>query len=165
LNQQGGDCMDEKKDILKAVRPRAVLKAMSPEAAQAVPHSMGTGGYICIRDLPFRIGRESRVRMVGGRQQLIERAKLDGRKPNNNLYLIDAGQPLNISREHCQIEANSSGYQLLDRGSACGMGINGQRVGGHDTGGRHALADGDVIAIGSDSTPYHYQFITLDGAG
>ncbi|MDX8406070.1 MAG: FHA domain-containing protein [Mariprofundus sp.] len=156
--------MDNKQDILNAIRPRAVLKAMTPAAEEAVPHNQLTGGYIAIRDFPFKMGRESRVRVAGGKEQMFERPKLGGRLPNNDLYLIDGGKPLNISREHCLIEAGPTGYQLLDRGSACGISINGQRVGGHDTGGSSALADGDEIAIGSDSTPYRYRFITLDDA-
>jgi len=154
--------MEDKQDILNAVRPQAVLKPMSAEAAEAVPYHLLTGGYICIRSFPFRIGRESRVRMADGREKLFERPKLCGREPNNDLYLIDTVHPLNVSREHCQIERNATGYQLVDRVSACGSGINGRRMGGQDAGGRCALVDGDIIAVGSDSTPYHYRFITLD---
>jgi len=154
--------MNDKQGILNAIRPRVVLQAMTPAAEEAVPHSLLVVGYVCIREFPFRIGRESRVRVTAGKEQLFERPKLGGRLPNNDLYLIDDGKPLNISREHCQIEVSSAGYQLVDRGSACGISINGSRMGGHDTGGQCVLVDGDVISIGSDATPYHYRFITLD---
>jgi len=154
--------MKDKQNILNAVTPRVVLEPMTDEALESVPHGLMAGGYICIRDFPFRIGRESRIRMAGGREQLIERPKLDGRAPNNDLYLIDDGKPLNISREHCQIIAGGGDYYLVDRGSACGISVNNKHIAGHDEGGSCQLSDGDLIALGTASSPYQYRFITLD---
>jgi pSer/pThr/pTyr-binding forkhead associated (FHA) protein len=154
--------MDEKQKILEAITPVAVLKAMTPEAKRAVPHASLVEGVIGIRKFPFRIGRESRVKKINGKMERIERAKLDDREPSNDLYLIDDGHLLNISREHLQLEKNGSEYLLIDRGSACGTRVGDVVVGGHDDIGRLILTDGDIIAIGSKSTPYLFQFISLD---
>jgi len=150
-----------KQEILEAVQPRAVLKPMTPEAAAAIPHHMNANGYICVRDVPFRIGRESRTRVSGDREVLSERPQHGGRHPNNDLYLLDAGKPLNVSREHLLIMAAGDGYKLVDRGSACGFSVNQGHGGGRDAGGESALVDGDIITIGTTVSPYQYQFIIL----
>ncbi|WP_161595144.1 FHA domain-containing protein [Mariprofundus erugo] len=154
--------MDDKQAIRTAIQPLAVLRPMTPEAMEAVPHQYLAAGYICIRAFPFRVGRESRVRMSGSHERIMERPRFHGRGPNNDFYLIDAGHPLNISREHFQLEClHGGGYRLLDRGSACGISVNGRHLAGHDRGGEAALADGDVITVGSESSPYIYRFIVL----
>lgn len=156
--------MKEKKRILEQLLPVAVLQALTPEAAEAVPQALLTEGVVAIRKLPFRIGRESRVQTVRGKVERIERPKMDDREPNNDLYLIDRGQLLNISREHLQIEADRQhGYRLVDRGSACGTKINRATIGGGDSGGSHPLADGDEIIIGTMESPYRYRFVDLSG--
>lgn len=155
--------MDEKIKILEEVVPQAVLKALTPEAEEATPQSQRIGDLISIRKFPFRIGRESRVRKIDGRMERVERSKLDNREPNNDLYLVDNGELLNISREHLQIERTEGGYRLVDRRSACGTKINGTPVGGKDKGGSALLQDGEVIGIGAKGSPYLYRFITLEG--
>lgn len=155
--------MDEKIKLLAELVPQAVLKALTPEAVGAAPQSQRVGDMIIIRSFPFKIGRESRVRTIDGKIERVERPKPDDREPSNDLYLVDRGQLLNISREHLQIEKTESGYVLVDRGSACGSKIENRAVGGNDEGGRGELADGDVIGIGAKGTPYLYRFITLNG--
>lgn len=156
--------MDEKLNILNELMPIAVLKPLTPEAMAAVPQSQKFGDMILIRRFPFKIGRESRVRLVDGKVERIERPKRDDRKPNNDLYLLDQGHLLNISREHLQIEAgDNGGYTVVDRGSACGTKIADRAVGGGDLGGREPLNDGEVIGIGAKGTPYLYQFVALVG--
>lgn len=154
--------MDEKRQILDQVMPRAVLRAMNEEAIEAIPANSRIGDLVVIRKFPFRIGRESRIRTIDGKTERVERQKLGDRQPNNDLYLIDKGKRLNISREHLQIERESGGYVLVDRGSACGTKIDGASVGGADSGGRGVLRDGDIFAIGTISTPYVYKFIVLE---
>jgi hypothetical protein len=154
--------MDEKRKILDEIMPRAVLKAMSAEAEEAIPQNQRIDDLVVIRKFPFRIGRESRVRTVNGRLERTERPKMGDREPNNDLYLIDSGKLLNISREHLQIEKEAKGYMLLDRGSACGTKIDGIAVGGEDNGGKAELKDGDVFAIGTAATPFLYKFIVLE---
>ncbi|MCP3888224.1 MAG: FHA domain-containing protein [Desulfobulbaceae bacterium] len=154
--------MDEKQEILERITPRAVLKALTTEALEAVPIGQRIDEFIVIRKYPFRIGRESRVRTINGKIERLERPLINNQEPNNNLYLIDQGPLLNISREHLSIEKDGSNYVLVDRGSNCGTRVGGNSVGGEDNGGSSVLNDGDVIAIGTLKTPFLYRFICLD---
>ncbi len=154
--------MDEKQAILEAVIPMAVLKAMTPEAKKAVPQSVLIEGVVCIRKFPFRVGRESRVKKINGKVERIERTKLDNKEPNNDLYLIDDGHLLNISREHFQINKKGDEFILFDRGSVCGTHIQDINVGGNDSPGSLTLKDGDIICVGTKTSPFVFQFITLD---
>jgi hypothetical protein len=155
--------MDEKLKILEDFVPQAVLKALTLAAKEATPQGQRIDDLISIRKFPFRMGRESRVLKINGRKERLERQKLDNRKPNNDLYLVDRGKLLNISREHLQIEKTESGYRLVDRRSSCGTKINGVAIGSNGKDGSVALHDGEVIGIGSKDSPYLYKFITLDG--
>lgn len=154
--------MDEKLSFLEKSLPKAALKPMTPEAVDTVPQQYLTDGLIVIKDFPFRIGRESRVAMVNGRLEAVERPKLNDTKPNNDIYLIDRGHRLNISREHFQIEKNEDGYYLLDRGSASGTKIEGRNIGGNDMGGGTDLIDGDTIGVGAKNSPYIFQFVSFE---
>ena len=153
--------MDDKQAILKILLPKAVLKAMTPEAERAAPDGIIESGLIRIQQFPFKVGREARVAMIDGELLIIDRPpRVANGKPNNDLYLVDGGQPLNISREHFQIESTADGYLLVDRGSACGTTVDGVRVGGNDAGGSAPLRDGAAIGIGTGSTPYLFTFVS-----
>ena len=152
--------MDDKQAILRALLPKAVLKAITPEAERAVPGGMIEAGLIGIRHFPFRIGRESRGAISDGKFLRTERPRFGNRKPNNDLYLIDVAEPLQISREHFQIESTAQGYLVVDRGSACGITVGGTHIGGGDSGGSAPLKDGDTIGIGTGSTRYLFTFIS-----
>lgn len=151
--------MEDKRAILAILLPRAVLKAMTPEAERAVPDGMIESGYVSIRRFPFRIGRESRGTLVDGRFHRIERPRDGRQEPNNDLYLVDAGPRLHVSREHLRIERTDEGYLLVDRGSACGTLVGGVRLGAGTDRTCVPLRDGDTIGIGTESTPFRYQFI------
>lgn len=155
--------MEEKKEILESILPLAVLKAMTPIAEQSVAKASLVDGLVPIRHFPFRVGRESRVKIIDGRVERIERVKASGVTPNNDLYLVDDGHLLNISREHFQIERNESKFFLYDRGSACGTVVSGQGVGGKDSDETIELKDGDIITIGTRQSPYVFAFILLEG--
>lgn len=154
--------MESKAAILAQFTPVAVLKAMTPEAKAAIPQTMVVQGMVGIRGFPFRVGRESRGKIVDGVFHRIERPQRGGYTPTNDVYLVDAGELLQISREHFSIERTTTGYQVVDRGSVCGMLVNGVQIGGNETGGSAPLRDGDEIQIGTDMTPYPYTFIVLD---
>jgi pSer/pThr/pTyr-binding forkhead associated (FHA) protein len=156
-----GDPMD-KLTLLMESLPKAMLQALNPETKNAVPQALLRGDMVMISKFPYKIGRESRVIRISGRLERVERLKKDDSPPNNDLYLVDRGEFLNISREHCQIEKNADGYLLVDRGSACGTKVGGTAVGGDDQGGSVALQDGDIIAVGSFGTPYLFRFISFD---
>jgi len=111
---------------------------------------------IKIDKLPFRIGRESRMAFVKGEMVYMERRK-GGLTTNNELYLLDDGELLNISREHLQIErGEDGGFRIHDRGSACGTQVDGHAIGGRDTPGSAPLYDDSEIIIGTPQSPYRF---------
>jgi len=153
--------MDDKLATLERLTPKAVLQAMTPEAKASVPQNLLEYDLIRISQFPFNVGRESRVSQVDGKLVRTERVKHIEADSSNDLYLTDAAHPLNISREHFRIEQNENGYLLVDRHSACGISVDNHRIAGKDQGGEIALHDGDIIAVGIESTPYVFKFITL----
>lgn len=132
-------------------RPR--LRGLTPESCDAL------GALeIELGRLPYRIGRESRKRSALGLGFSRESRSPD-RPPTNDLYLADNAEVVNVSREHLQIEPDGAGYALVDRGSTCGTLVEGRRVGGDNAGGRAGLAAGDVIIVGSSSSPWVFKFL------
>lgn len=133
-------------------KPRAILVGLTPEARSALG-----AAELLITTFPFRIGRESR-----GAQRLAGRTIPERRRartrPNNDLYLTEGDTPLNVSREHLQIDHNGTQYILVDRQSTCGTIVEGTVVGGRHGGGVVPLTDGDVIIVGSSSGRYIFKF-------
>jgi len=154
--------MEDKKQIIESFVPEVVLRPMTEEALKAIPQSFQRDGIVGILKLPFRVGRESRVQIVNGCMVRIERPRIGNHKATNDLYLVDDGQKLNISRDHFLIERVDEKYYIVDRGSVCGTKINGQNIGGDGQSDRTRINDGDTISIGSNATPYIYRFIILD---
>jgi len=155
--------MEDKQSILREISPLAVLKSMTAETQNAIHENCLGNEYIGIWKFPFRIGRESRMQTSDDKTVQSERQKNSISSPNNDIYLIDHGEYLQISRQHFQIEKAESGYLLRDRGSACGTTINTDTIGGEDIGGTCELHDGDIIQIGSKHSPYQFKFIVLKG--
>ncbi|WP_295421625.1 FHA domain-containing protein [Sulfurovum sp.] len=153
--------MEDKQSLLNRVTPMAVLKAVTPEARGTMAKNCLDDELIGIWHFPFRIGRESRVENVDGKIVPSERQKISNGKPNNDIYLVDHRRFLQISRQHLRIEKTEAGYAVIDRGSACGTMVNAQKIGGEDRGGTCELQDGDIIKIGTEDSPYLFQFITL----
>ena len=71
------------------------------------------------------------------------------RAASNELYLRDISDPLNVSREHFQVEWQDGDLTLVDRGSTCGTIVEGRQVGGNGKGGTAPLSDGAVIIVGT----------------
>jgi pSer/pThr/pTyr-binding forkhead associated (FHA) protein len=138
----------------KAMTETLILEALTPEAEK----SLG-GPDIVLSALPFRVGRE--CRMVAGSDGALrvqERRKA-GSQPNNDLYLLDPGPRLQVSRAHFQIEVDGNGgFLLVDRGSALGTLIGNQRVGGGDAGGTAPIKDGDLLVVGTSESPFLFRF-------
>jgi pSer/pThr/pTyr-binding forkhead associated (FHA) protein len=131
------------------------LKALTPESRSAL------GGTILkITQFPFRVGRESRVfeRDYPDSRRLTDSAR------NNDLYLLDPGTVLNVSREHFLIDRQEHGFVLVDRGSSCGTIVEGERVGERKKGGSKLLKSQDVIIVGTSESRYIFKVI-LENTG
>jgi pSer/pThr/pTyr-binding forkhead associated (FHA) protein len=132
-----------------------VLAALTLEARAALG-----GDRLAIGRLPFRIGRDSRAQRAARTRVVTERRRT-GSRPNNDLYLPDGGAQPTVSREHLRIEHNGTHYVLVDRQSAHGTLVEGKLVGGKQTGGAVRLEDGDVIIVGTGTSPYVFKFRIL----
>jgi pSer/pThr/pTyr-binding forkhead associated (FHA) protein len=129
----------------------AFLKPLTPEAENSL-----NARLFQISKFPFRVGRESRKLHIVGYP--FSRRHADS-TPNNDLYLTETKEPLNVSREHFQIECRNDRFFLVDLGSACGTLVEGVVVGGGRNGGQHQLLSGDVIIAGASDSRYIYKFI------
>jgi hypothetical protein len=136
----------------EALARRPALAALTPEARDALG-----APEIEITCLPFRVGRESRVPRRAAGRVVMERRRA-GTRPNNDLYLTERDEPLNVSREHFQIEHNGTHWVLVDRQSSCGTIVEGQVIGGKHAGGAAALRHGDVIIVGTSSSRFAFKF-------
>ena len=154
--------MNEKQSIIELMTPKAVLKAMTPEAKDSIPSNMLEQDMVRISQFPFKVGREMRIKKIGGELMKVERVKSSGRESTNDLYLTDARLPRHISKEHFRIEKNSSGYMLIDCCSECGTTVGSTRIEDQDSNTEAKLEDGDIIAVGTKKTPYLFKFITLE---
>lgn len=115
---------------------------------------------IPVDSLPFRVGRDSRFGVIEGRVVSMERRDPDS-KPNNDLYIRDQEEFLNISREHFRIEPiPGGGFEVVDRGSTCGTIVDGVVVGGKGSGGRAPLRHNSVIRVGTPNSPFLYRFVS-----
>ncbi len=148
-----------KKDILKSFIPRAVLLPLNEKAKRSLPNEK----IISIKNLPFKIGRESRLGK-NERGFFIKFRVLTGESDSkNDIYLIDNEELLQISKEHFEISFNDDNqYVLRDRGSSNGTTLNGNTIGGERQISEDILKDGDIVQVGSESSEYKFQFLTLE---
>ena len=154
---------DEKKELLNSMVPKAVLKAVTAEAKHSILKRFFGQDIIPIYDYPFRIGREARIEYLNDKIIIQERHGLSGHQPNNDIYLLDNKELLQISREHCSIINNGvNEYVLQDRESSCGTLINQLKVGDDNKDATSLLKDGDIITLGSENSKYEFKFIVLD---
>jgi len=134
---------------------KPILVALTPEAELAIG-----GEMLELMHFPFRIGREFRVATADKAMKVTERRRQDIAAPNNDLYLKDFGRPLNVSRQHLQIEIDEEGvYRVVDRGSACGTLVGNNYIGGHDQGGESLIQDGEVLVLGTSESPFVFRFV------
>jgi pSer/pThr/pTyr-binding forkhead associated (FHA) protein len=131
------------------------LEALTPEAEA----SLGGRSRYEVPGLPFRVGRESRLVPSAAGFKVMERRRADV-SPTNDLYLIDTGRRLNVSRAHFQIEADGADdFLLRDRGSALGTYVGEACIGGRDLGGVGRLRSGDLIVVGTTESPFVFRFV------
>jgi len=116
------------------------------------------GSEFALEQLPWRVGRESRKHDTPEKKALFADKRSPANKPNNDLYLVEETELINVSREHFQIDRAGEGYVLLDRGSTLGTIVEGRTVGGENAGGSVALRDGDVIIVGASVSPFVFKF-------
>ncbi len=92
-------------ELFNALLPLAALVPLTEQALHALPDIHVRRGIAVIYAWPFRIGRESRMLVdeKSGQIARLERYRPAGFTPTNDLYLIDEGQLLSISREHLLI--------------------------------------------------------------
>jgi predicted component of type VI protein secretion system len=135
----------------------AYLVALTPEASEAIRAQEMNIPYV-----PFRVGRESRQYRWKETGLVGERRSSD--PPNNDLYLTERDDIMNVSREHFQIERDATGFFLLDRGSACGTLVEG-RLAGHGADPRQPLADHDVIIVGASGSKFVFKLRLESHAG
>lgn len=113
--------------------------------------------------LPFRVGRESRFRMVAGQLVSMERRNPTG-EANNDLYVLDQEKFLNISREHCQLERLANGdYAVVDRGSTCGTLVDEHAIGTASGQMRVTVRHGSLIRLGTTTSPFQFR-VEISGA-
>ena len=153
---------DEKKELLNSMIPKAVLKAITSEAKHSIIKRSFGQDIIPIYHYPFKIGRETRIAHIDNEIIVRKRHGLTNYQPNNDAYLYDDGELLQISKEHCSIVNNDTNeYILQDMESSCGSLINDVELGG-DNDNTYVLNDGDIITLGSKESKYKYKFILLD---
>jgi FHA domain-containing protein len=129
----------------------AWLVALTDEARKTLH-----GEQRVIEHFPFKVGRESRATAATASSASERRT---GTTPQlNDLYIVDAGEVLNVSREHFAIEHEGGRCSLVDRGSVCGTIVEGKVIGGDRRGGRLALHDHDVIIVGTSASPFVFKF-------
>jgi pSer/pThr/pTyr-binding forkhead associated (FHA) protein len=134
------------------VHDRALIVALTPESRDALGAPERE-----LTKFPYRVGRESRG-IQRTSQGVVSERRDPGSRPSNDLYLLEHDEPLNVSRQHFEIDRSDTGYVLVDRASTCGTIVEGQIVGGATRGGTLSLHDGDVIIVGTSRSPYVFKF-------
>lgn len=129
----------------------AALKALTPEARMACG-----GALLVLPRLPFRVGRESRA--SNRNDTPADRRRKPDSWPNNDLYLIETGSELNVSREHFLISVEGDHFVITDQGSTCGTIVEGELIGHKGAGTRARLEDGDVIIVGTSASKFVFKF-------
>lgn len=118
--------------------------------------------YVEIDHLPFRVGRESRMGVTDGVEFYLERHK-HGDAPGNDLYLLDRGSLLHVSRRHLEIDTSADGQiHIHDLGSRCGTHVDGESIGGKDEPGSLTLGSESEIVVGTIDSPYRFAVRHLE---
>lgn len=134
--------------------PVAILRAETDSSRTA----LGERDFVRMTRFPFNVGRESRDSGFEKLKRELDR-RLGHAANLNDLYLADRSeQGRNISREHFRIDWVDGRFALVDRGSTCGTLVGARKVGRDCPTNEVGLQDGDVIVVGSSSSPYVFRF-------
>ena len=128
-----------------------MLEALTEPAEKAI-----RAHRLTLDKLPFRFGRECRGKK---KNHWLQNRRAFLTKPSNDIYLVDIGYKIQISREHFLIRYVEGGYEVVDRGSRCGMCVNEIRLGPDGRSDSCLLNDGDTLVVGTTESPYQYKFI------
>ncbi|NCB13549.1 MAG: FHA domain-containing protein [Erysipelotrichia bacterium] len=116
---------------------------------------------IVINSFPYKIGRESRISESDRGVFVKLRIFSSSINPNNDIYLVNSTQSLEISKEHFQIEKKDNKYYIKDRNSTLGTKLNDKEIGKEKINEKFPLNDGDIIKIGSNNSEFQFQFLIL----
>ena len=73
--------LSQKREIIKSLIPKAVLKPVTSHAIEAIPPRSRFNQLVKIEHFPFKVGRELRVKTSKGRIEVLERRKRDNSPP------------------------------------------------------------------------------------
>ena len=144
-------------ELIKSFLPNAVLMPLTTAAEKSILNTQTQNKVIPMFEFPFKVGRESR--MAQNDRGLFVKLRIPSSisNPNNDIYLINNTENLEISKEHFQIEKKDDIYFIKDRKSTLGTKLNDKEIGSTS----HTLEDKDIIKIGSSDSKYEFQFLIL----
>ena len=136
----------------------ATLVALTQEAE----HALGGIREVPLTRFPVNFGRHRSP----GSEHTHEGSGEEGHDPAplNDVYLIEleSSSHRHVSGAHFAIEYSDNQFFLVDRGSACGTIVAGNRIGGNRKGGRTELRDGDEVVVGTSRSPFVFRFGIVD---
>lgn len=146
-----------KKELISSFVPEVVLLPITKEAKVSLMDKK----MIVINSFPYKIGRESRISESDRGVFVKLRIFSSSINPNNDIYLVNSTQSLEISKEHFQIEKKDNKYYIKDRNSTLGTKLNDKEIGKEKINENFPLNDGDIIKIGSNNSEFQFQFLIL----
>ncbi len=150
-----------KSDIIDSFVPNAVLLPLTNEAKNSIVDTKAHNKIISMFHFPFKVGRESRMSENDRGLFVKLRILKSNSQPNNDVYLVNCTNNLEISKEHFQIEKINNNYFIKDRNSSLGTKLNDEEIGKEKTDTSFPLKDGDIIKIGSSNSVYEFKFLIL----
>ena len=131
-----------------------VLKALTAEMDLAFH-----GPHLQIDTFPFKIGRECRARRNHTPPPGVTERRTGRKPPNNDLYILETGNRVFVSREHLLLERRDEGFFLVDLFSSCGTIVESVYIGGDHKGGETRLEHNDVVIVGTANSPYLFKVL------
>lgn len=148
-------------ELIKSFLPNAVLIPITSEAEKSILDMQTINKLVPMFEFPFKVGRESRM-SENDRGLFVKLRILNNvSKPNNDIYLVNNTESLEISKEHFQIEKKDDIYFIKDRNSTLGTKLNDKEIGKDNANNSYILEDKDIIKIGSSDSKYEFQFLIL----
>ena len=150
-----------KQEIINSFIPKAVLVPLTEDAKSTITLLHNRKKLIPISTFPFKIGRESRMEESDRGLFIKLRIMANSSRPNNDIYLIDNKNNIEISKEHFEISNDKDEYLIKDRNSTLGTKLNDEEIGKEKSNTLFPIKDGDIIKIGSSHSTYKFKFLIL----